>query len=203
MKTARSYLRLIGSALLLVAVLAVDLSAATGIGIGLKAGIVTDFDNPNIKLSEFEFDDLAYYGGFLKWGGRLFDLEIGAEYYWDSQDLELFGETKEVEVKDFFIGATAKYFFDFPLVKPFVGGGLAVHNFTYKYNGPLGQFDEVTLEVPDDEAYFGFHLVVGAKLTAAVLPFDLFIEGKMGKVNTDPDATDFTVISGGLIFNLP
>ncbi|MFH2055613.1 MAG: hypothetical protein ABIJ61_06630 [bacterium] len=177
--------------------------AASGLGIGLKGGVVTDFDDPNLKLSDFEFDNLKYFGGFLKWGSPNFDLELGAEYYWDKSQLSIVGETHDAEVKDFFVGLTGKYYFPFPLIKPFFGAGVAVHDFTYKYSGPLGEFDEVELVIPDDEAYFGYHLVVGAKLAAAVLPFDLFIEGKMGRVSTDPEATEFTLVSFGLVFKLP
>lgn len=196
-----SYLALL--ALLLCFLLAPVAQAMSGLGIGVKGGVVTDFDDPNLKLSDFEFDNLKYFGGFLKWGSTYFDLELGVEYYWDKSQLSIVGETHDAEVKDFFVGLTGKYHFDFPLLKPFFGAGFAVHDFTYKYSGPLGEFDEVELVVPDDEAYFGYHLVVGAKLAATVMPFDLFIEGKMGRVNTDPEDTEFTLVSFGLIFKLP
>ncbi|MCK4858593.1 MAG: hypothetical protein KAT58_11535, partial [candidate division Zixibacteria bacterium] len=196
----------------LVLLLAPGLFGITGIGIGLKAGIVSDYDAgvdfgyelPNLKLSDFEFDNLTYFGGFLKFGSRIIDLELGAEYFWDSKDISITGlGTKEFETKDFSIGATLKYYFDFPLLKPFIGGGVAMHNFTYKYEGDWAGYSGVTIVIPDDEAYFGYHLVVGGKLALKFLPFDLFVEGKIGKVNTKPDKTDFTVFAGGVTFNLP
>ena len=189
--------------MMLSALFTVPSRAATSLGLGLKGGVVTDYDDPNLKLSDFEFDNLKYFGGFLKWGSTYFDLELGAEYYWDKTDIEIVGETRNVEVKDFFAGLTGKYYFDFPLLKPFFGAGVAVHDFTYKYSGPLGQFDEVELVIPDNKAYFGYHLVVGAKLAATMLPVDLFLEGKIGKVDTDPEATEYTVVAIGLIFKLP
>lgn len=190
-------------ALLMCLLLAPSAQALSGLGLGVKGGVVTDFDDPNLKLSDFEFDNLKYFGGFLTWGSQYFNLELGAEYYWDKSQLLIVGESYDAEVKDFFVGLTGKFNFDFPLIKPFFGAGVAVHDFTYKYSGPLGEFDEVELVVPDDEAYFGYHLVVGAKLAAKVMPFDLFIEGKMGRVNTDPEDTEFTLVSFGLIFKLP
>lgn len=177
--------------------------AVSGLGIGVKGGVVTKFDDPNLKLSDFKFDNLKYFGGFLKWGSPYFDLELGAEYYWDKAQLDIVGEQHDAEVKDFFVGLTGKYNFDFPLLKPFIGAGIAMHDFTYKYSGPLGEFDNVELVVPADKSYFGYHLVVGAKLSVAALPFEPFIEGKTGRVNTDPDATEFTVLAFGLIFRLP
>jgi hypothetical protein len=189
--------------LLLILCLTPQVGAVTGLGLGVKGGVVTDYDNPNIKLSDFEFNNLKYFGGFAEFRRSSVAFELGAEYYWDSQMLLILDEEHEVKAKDFFIGVTGKVYFPFPLVQPFVGLGVASHKFTFEYNGPLGQYENVTLVVPDDKAYFGYHLVVGARLAVAVIPFDLFVEGKIGKVNTDPDSTKFKIISVGLVFKLP
>lgn len=175
----------------------------SGLGVGVKAGVVSDYENPNLKLSDFKFNKLKFFGAFMKWGSSSFDLELGAEYYWDSQNFTLFGDNVEVDARDFYVGATGKYYFAFPVLKPFLGAGLAAHNFTFKYSGPLGEYDEVTVEIPGDETYLGYHIVAGAKLSIPAFPFELFLEGKIGRVNTSPEKTDFTVVSGGIAFNLP
>jgi hypothetical protein len=189
--------------LALALLLALPAQAITGLGIGLKAGVVSDYENPNLKLEDFEFDNLKYFGGFVVWHSPYLAFEVGAEYYWDQVELDILGERREVEARDFFVGVTGKYHFAFPVIKPFLGAGIAAHNFTFEYQGPLGEFEDVTMVVPDDETYLGFHLVVGAKLTAPILPVDIFVEGKIGRVNTDPDDTEFTVFCGGIILNLP
>ena len=99
--------------------------------------------------------------------------------------------------------ATAKFYFKFPIINPFVGAGIGAHKFTYSYTGNLGGYTGVEIKIPDDKTYFGFHLVVGAKSSIPVLPFDFFVEGKIGRVNSSGDPTDFTILSGGVIINLP
>lgn len=174
--------------------------ALTGLGIGAKLGQVTKYDNPSLKLSDAKFSDFTAYGVFAKFGTKSVDVEFGADWSKDKQARMIFGENVQVEAKNFAYHATVKYVFPFPVLRPFIGGGIAAHKATYEYSGPLGEFDEVTIKIPSDDTFFGFHGVVGAKLQLGVLPFQPFIEGKFSRVNSDP-ATNITVVSGGLIFS--
>ena len=174
--------------------------AVTGLGFGAKLGQVTNYDNPNVKLSDLKFSDFAAYGVFGKIGNRAIDLEFGIDWSKDNQTKVLFGEEVEAEAKNVSFHTTAKFVFQFPVLRPFIGGGIAAHKFSYSYSGELGEFEDVTIEIPSDETYFGYHLVVGAKLQLGALPFQPFVEGKISKVNSNP-STDITVISGGVIFS--
>lgn len=190
--------------LAVVTVATANVYAISGLGIGVKGGVVSsDYKNPNLKLSTYKLNSLKYFGGFIKFGGEGFNLEVGAEYYWDKKMLPIFDPAPEVDAKDFFLTATGKFFFNFPLIKPFIGAGVGSHHFTYKYTGDLSGFHDVDITIPDNRTYFGYHVVVGVKLALTVLPFDLFVEGKIGRVNTPNDPTKFTVFCGGVIFNLP
>jgi opacity protein-like surface antigen len=180
-----------------------NLFAITGLGIGFKGGIVSNYKNPNLKISDYNFDNLKYYGGFIKAGGKGFQFELGPEYYWKNTNITLFDQKVNAEVRDFSFSGTGKFIFPFPVVQPFVGAGIGLHKFTYKYSGPLGQYQDINIEVPADKTYFGYHLVFGAKTSLPVLPFDVFVEGKIGKVATPNDPTDYTVFAIGLILNLP
>lgn len=175
-------------------------SAITGIGFGAKLGQVTNYDNPNVKLSDLKFSDFPAYGVFAKIGSKSVDLEFGIDWSKDKQSKVLFGEEVEAEAKDVAFHTTAKFVFQFPVIRPFIGGGIAAHKFSYSYSGELGEFEDVTIEIPSDETYFGYHLVVGAKLQLGALPFQPFVEGKISKVNSNP-STDITVISAGVIFS--
>ena len=195
------------SILIFAAAMCIGLPASTvwaisGLGIGVKLGQVTDYDNPQVKIADLKFDDFRLYGAHarLKRGSVAF--ELGLERFKDKEQITLFGESVEAKASDWITHATLKLYFPFPLVQPFVGGGVARHRFTYDYSGPLGQYEDVTISVPRDQAFFGYHIVAGAELGTKMLPFNLFVEGKYQKVNSNPD-TDFTTISGGLIFNLP
>lgn len=189
---------------LLIAVLMISFygsaDAITGLGFGAKFGQVTNYDNPNVKLSDLKFSDFAAYGVFAKIGSKSIDLEFGIDWSKDNQKKVLFGEEVEAEAKDVAFHTTAKFVFQFPVLRPFIGGGIAAHKFSYSYSGELGEFEDVTIEIPSNETFFGYHLVVGAKLQLGMLPFQPFVEGKISKVNSNP-ATDITVISGGIIFS--
>jgi hypothetical protein len=202
MDMGRRYSLLVATLLLAVFVAGFGNSAQaiTGIGFGAKLGQVTNYDNPKLKLADAKFSDFKAYGVFAKVGSRSVDIEFGFDWSKDKQEKTLFGEKVEVEAKDFSMHATTKFVFLFPVLRPFIGGGIAAHKFSYTYSGQLGEFDEVTVSIPSDKTFLGFHLVVGAKLQLGALPFQPFVEGKISKVNSNP-STDITVISAGVLFS--
>lgn len=203
MQKLKTTYRVILVLLLLLLAPAADTYAISGLGLGVKAGVVTDYDNPNLDVSDYEFDDLKHFGALIRFGRNNFHLEVSAEYYWDKEDFALLDETVEVKATDFSINLTGKYLVGFPLIKPFIGAGVGIHNFTYTYRGPALGFDDVTITIPDDEARFGFHIVVGGLLSLPMLPFDAYVEGKLGRVNTKQEATKYSIIAAGIVFNLP
>jgi opacity protein-like surface antigen len=193
------------SLFVVVALLAISTSAfaLTGLGLGVKAGVLTSYKNPNLKLDTYKMDDLKFYGAFVKFGAQGITLEAGVETFWKKKNIDLLGSKVDVKARDILLTATAKFYFKFPVINPFVGAGIGAHKFTYSYTGDLGGYSGVEIKIPDDKTYLGYHLVVGVKTAIAVLPFDLFIEGKIGRVNSTGDPTDFTILSGGVIINLP
>lgn len=193
------------SSFVVVALLAISTNAyaLSGLGLGVKAGVLTNYKNPNLKLSTYKMDDLKFYGAFVKFGAQGITLEAGVETFWNKKNLDLLGSKVEVKARDILLTFTGKFYFKFPIINPFVGAGIGAHKFTYSYTGDLGGYSGVEIKIPDDKTYFGYHLVVGAKTAIAVLPFDLFVEGKIGRVNSKGDPTDFTIFSGGVIINLP
>ncbi len=193
------------SLFVVVALLAISTSAyaLSGLGLGVKAGVLTSYKNPNLKLDTYKMNDLKFYGAFVKFGGQGMTLEAGVETFWNKKNLDLLGSKIEVKARDILLTVTGKFYFKFPIINPFVGAGIGAHKFTYSHTGDLGGYSNVTINIPDDKSYFGYHIVVGAKTAIAVLPFDLFVEGKIGRVNSTGDPTDFTILSGGVIINLP
>ena len=193
------------SLFVVIALLAISTSAfaLSGLGLGVKAGVLTSYKNPNLKLDTYKMDDLKFYGAFVKFGGQGMTLEAGVETFWNKKNLDLLGSKVEVKARDILLTITGKFYFKFPIINPFVGAGIGAHKFAYSYSGNLGGYSGVEIKIPDDKTYFGYHIVVGAKTAIAVLPFDLFVEGKIGRVNSTGDPTDFTILSGGVIINLP
>jgi hypothetical protein len=177
--------------------------ALTGLGLGVKAGVLTNYKNPNLKLSTYKMKDLKFYGGFVKFGAQGMTAEIGIETFWKKQNIDLLSSKVEVKARDIFLSFTGKFYFKFPVINPFIGAGIGAHKFSYTYTGDLSGYSNVQVNIPDDKTYFGYHLVVGAKTAIAAMPFDLFVEGKIGRVSATGDPVDFTILCGGVIFNLP
>jgi len=196
------------SLFVVIALLAISTSAyaLSGLGLGVKAGVLTSYKNPSLKLDKYKMNDLKFYGAFVKFGGQGMTLEAGVETFWKNESNLLLlvdnveVKMREAKVRDVLLTATAKFYFKFPFINPFVGAGIGAHKFTYTYTS---EDPKVKITFPGDATYFGYHLVVGAKTAIAVLPFDLFVEGKIGRVNSTGDPTDFTILSGGVIINLP
>jgi len=192
------------SLFVVVALLAISTSAyaLSGLGLGVKAGVLTSYKNPNLKLDTYKMDDLKFYGAFVKFGAQGINLEVGIETFWKQTNINFLDARVPVKARDVLLSATTKFYFKFPVIKPFVGVGIGAHKFSYTGRAELDG-KTVNFAIPGDATYLGYHLVVGAKTAIAVLPFDLFVEGKIGRVNSTDDPTDFTILSGGVIFNLP
>jgi hypothetical protein len=192
------------SLFVVVALLAISTNtyALSGLGLGVKAGVLTSYKNPNLKLDKYKMNDLKFYGAFVKFGGLGINLEVGVETFWKQTNITFLGSKVPVKARDVLLTATTKFYFKFPVVNPFVGVGIGAHKFSYTGRAELDG-KTVDFAIPGDATYFGFHLVVGAKSSIPVLPFDFFVEGKIGRVNSSDDPTDFTILSGGVIINLP
>jgi opacity protein-like surface antigen len=179
--------------------------AITGLGIGVRGGLIQNYKNPNLNSLPTEKDflkEMPLAGIHLKIGTLpIIDLEASLEYAWKKKEIILEDKVKikaDLTVNDFSFNATAKYAFSVPVVKPYVGLGVGYHRMVYKISveNYAGYF-------PDDENTLGFHGVGGVLLKFPVLPFEFFGEGRYTIVQTKNEATKFTTILAGVTFNLP
>lgn len=180
-----------------------EAKAVTGVGIGAKLGQVTDYEDPELNIEGASFEDFPYWGAFVKFGqlGSMtaFDLELGVDWWSDDQNFDLLDQTAKVEVNDLSGHITGKVYLPIPVIRPFLGGGIAAHRISYDFTSDVGN-DEVDINIPGDDTFFGYHAVAGAKLELGTFPVQPFVEGKISRINTDP-RTEMTIISGGLILN--
>ena len=177
--------------------------AITGLGIGVRGGLIQNYKNPNLNSLPTQKDFLKKMplaGIHLKIGTLpIIDLEASLEYAWKKKEIIL-EDTINVDltVNDFSFNATAKYIFSVPTVKPYVGLGAGYHRMVYKIS-----VENYEGYFPDDESTLGFHGVGGLLLKFPVLPFEFFGEGRYTIVQTKNEATKYTTILAGLTFNLP
>jgi len=181
--------------------------ALTGMGLGVRAGVVANYDNPDLSFEEaknMDVDKLSMIGGHFRITSLpVFTYEVIAEYNWHSKDYTVLGVKVAADVKDFTLGANIKYMFKFPIVKPYIGGGIATHQMTYEFKPSLESvIGDTQIVIPDDGPRFGVHGLAGVLLDLSVSPLEFFLEGRMGKITGDKESTTYSAIYGGITLKL-
>lgn len=188
--------------------------AVTGLGLGVRGGIIQNYDNPGIKkfCSELSLTKMPLLGAHLKIGTLPYiDLEVSVEYAWKKKKGVAYKPHQIVDdvwfnadftVRDLSLNATAKYLFSFPVVRPYIGAGIGIHRLIYE----LSVADTLALYFPEDENKIGFHGVGGVSLQLPAFPLEIFVEGRFVYIKTkqkklDTKETDFITILAGITLN--
>jgi len=184
--------------------------AITGLGIGIRGGLIQNYKNSNLNSLPTQKDfvkGMTMAGVHLKIGTlRIIHLEASLEYAWKKKEIILEGTADYVGNKvkadfttsDLSLNATAKYIFSFPVIKPYAGAGAGLHRLVYKIS--QGSY---SLYLPETQNSLGFHGVGGLLLKFPTVPFELFGEGRYTIIQTEDKATKYTTILAGLTFNFP
>jgi len=185
--------------------------AVTGLGVGVRGGVIQNYDNPAIKKF-YSLKQMPLLGAHLKIGTLpLIDLEISVEYAWKKKENIIYYPEElgglvplkvDLKIKDLSLNATAKYLFSFPVVRPYVGAGVGIHRMLYEFSS-----GETTVIFPEDENKIAFHGVGGVSVQLPVFPLEIFAEGRFVYIKTeqkklDTKETDFVTILGGVTLNL-
>jgi opacity protein-like surface antigen len=176
----------------------------TGLGFGVRGGMVRDYKNDNLNLVPTQDEDwlkkMPLVGVHLKIGTlRVVQLEASVEYAWKETEIVLNDFTKtEFSVNDLSINATAKYVFAVPVIKPYAGAGLGMHRLVYGISN-----EDYSVFIPEDQNKMGFHAVGGLLLSLPASPVEFFAEARYTSIQTEGEATRYATILGGLTFNLP
>ena len=180
--------------------------AITGLGMGIRGGLIQNYKNPNLNSLTKQKDflkEMSLAGVHLKIGTLpIIDLEASLEYAWKKKEASILDtvlqDYADFTINDLSLNITAKYIFSFPVVKPYVGAGGGLHRMIYKIS-----IDNYHGYFPDNESRLGFHGVGGLLLKFPMIPFELFGEGRYTIIQTKDKATKYTTILAGLTFNLP
>lgn len=176
----------------------------TGLGFGVRGGMILDYKNDNLNLIPTQDQDwlkeMPVVGVHLKIGTlRVVHLEASVEYAWKETEIVLNDFTKtEFSVNDLSINATAKYIFAVPVLKPYAGAGLGIHRLIYGISNK-----DYDIFIPEDQNKMGFHVVGGILLSFPASPIELFAEARLTSIQTEGESTRYTAILGGLTFKLP
>lgn len=184
-------------------VLSSPVYAVTGVGIGVRGGLVSNYTNPGLDNSTFTLDlkQMPMFGGHVVLGFiPVIELEGSAEMAWKKKSFDILGTTGDLTLRDFSLNVTAKYKFNvMPVIKPYIGAGLGWHWLTYSLSLSSG----ASVDVPVDENRLGYHGLVGVALKLPALPLEFFAEGRYTHIMTkqekfDTKASHYTTILGGV-----
>ena len=194
---------------LLFAVLSGQAWGLTGLGFGVRGGMIQNYKNDNLDLIPTESDDwlkdMPVVGVHVKVGTLpVIDLEGSVEYAWKKKTITVInplgGDPGEAEfsLSDLSLNATAKYMFSVPALKPYLGAGLGLHRLVYGIS-----HQDFSIAIPEDQNKLGIHVVGGLLLSLPASPVEFFAEARFTSIQTEGEATRYTTILGGLTFNLP
>ncbi len=182
-------------------------SGITGLGFGLRGGVIPGLDDPNTGES---VDDLPFIGAHLKIGTLpIIDFEAEVSYAKKkyNRTIELITDrdtTVQTDYHDLSLNASAKYNIPFSLVviKPYIGGGLGLHLLGSKFDILKEKLKNKTLNPNYAPTKNSFHLLAGLKFHIPMVPFDLFAEGRHTVIQTKPK-TKYSSLYAGFTLNLP
>ncbi len=183
--------------------------AITGLGFGVRGGLVAGLDTGGIEEIVRESnpdatvdDNMTMIGGHVKIGTLpVLDFEVAAEYAWKKMDLY---EGYKLKISDFSITATAIYnvkLVPAPMVTPYVGAGLGTHKLVYSIDKEEGFQDDIPLD--EDATKMGYHGLLGVKIHPPMFPLEFFAQYRYTYISTDEEATKYSTILAGATFNLP
>ena len=176
----------------------------TGLGLGIKGGIIQNYKNDNLDLIPTQNKDwlkeMPTVGVHIKIGTlRIIHLEASVEYAWKKKKIVLDKEIKaEFSINDLSLNGTAKYILSFPVLKPYLGAGVGIHRLAYGISN-----DTYSIYIPEDQNRMGVHGVAGILLSLPAFPLEFLAEARYTSIRTKDKSTRYTTILAGLTFNLP
>ncbi len=179
-------------------------SGITGLGFGLRGGVISSLDDPNTEES---IDNLPFIGAHLKIGTLpIIDFEADVSYAKKSYDYEIavLDTTVKIDYHDLSLNASAKYNLPLSLVvvKPYIGGGIGMHLLGSKFDIAKERLKDKSLDPNYAPTKNSLHLLAGLKFHIPMIPFDIFAEGRYTIVQTKPK-TKYSSLYAGFTLNLP
>jgi len=178
--------------------------ALTGVSFGLKGGLLTSYDQPELAAPSDENDNMALGGLTVKFTSLpMVNVIVSGEYAWKTYSYSVVGESFDLRARDLLFSASAVYPFQLPFATPYLGGGVATHNLGYDVDVPdtwsLGE--EPT--APDTETRMGYHLMAGFDVGLPTLPLKLNAEYRLNWVDMPAETAKVNSFAIGLLFTLP
>jgi opacity protein-like surface antigen len=184
---------------------AVPSFAITGISLGVKGGMVSNYEQSGLSVGNFETDKMNLVGAQIRISTfPVLDLILSGDYAWKNKEYDFSGQSFELKMHDLSFNASLVYPIKFKVVSPYLGGGLGTHHLSFDYLKPLSlSLAESDITVPASENRMGYHLVGGLNIGLPAFPFGINGEFRMNWIDTPGQVTKYNSISVGLSYNLP
>lgn len=181
-----------------------DAWGITGLGIGVRGGMIQNYKNDNLKLIPTLDDDwlkeMPMVGVHLDIGTlKVIHLEASVEYAWKEKGIVLDNQTRaDFSVSDVSLNGTAKYVYSLFALKPYIGAGAGLHKLVYGISN-----DAYSIYVPEDQSKLGLHVVGGFVLSAPAFPLEFSAAARYTSIRTENDPTRYVTLLAGLTYKLP
>jgi len=180
-------------------------SALTGLDIGIKGGIVSNYSQSGLSVGGYDIDRLNLIGGEVYFSKLpVIDVILSGDYSWRNETYSIVGQDLDFKLRDFAVTASAVYPVKLAMVTAYLGGGIGSHSLSYEYikAASLSLADN-GVEIPDASTFFGYHGIIGARMNLPALPFGFFAEGRFNRINAAGDDISFNSYCGGIFLSLP
>ncbi len=166
----------------------------TGISFGIKGGVTMNTDLGTAE-SIADIDGMTLIGGQLKISTLpVVDFIGTVEYAWSSVDIP--STDMKFKFHDLALTGSVVYPFNFQVVKPYAGFGIGTHILGYSLEG-----GGVTLPIPSDKSFFGYHLLGGFDIGFVAIPFSITGEARINWIKTDDELTKYFQLTAGINFS--
>jgi hypothetical protein len=185
--------------------MAAPVFAISGISVGVKGGIVHNYDQAGLSVGDFDVEKMNLLGAQIKIGKIPFvDLILSGDYAWKNDKYDFAGQNFELKMHDLSFNATIVHPFKLPVISPYVGGGIGSHHLSFDYFKPLSlSLSDNGITIPGAETRIGYHLVVGANIGIPAVPFGIGTEYRLNWIDTPGEVTKYNSFTLGINFNLP
>ncbi len=191
--------------ILLAVLVAVPAFGFSGISLGVKGGVVRNYEQAGLTVGDFNANKMNLAGAQVRITTiPMIDLILSGDYAWKKNSYSFAGQNFDLKMRDMSFNATLVHAFKIPIISPYVGAGIGSHHLSFDYINPYDlSLSGNGITVPGTETRTGYHLVGGVTLGIPAYPIGFGIEYRLNWIDTPGEMTKYHSLTFGINLNLP
>jgi opacity protein-like surface antigen len=179
--------------------------AISGVSVGIKGGLVNNYDQAGLTVGSFSVDRMNFAGAQARIRTiPIIDLILSGDYAWKTNDYDFAGQNFQLKTHDLSFNATLAHTIKLPILRPYAGAGIGSHHLTFDYLKPMSlSLSDNGITVPNSETRIGYHLTAGFEIGISAFPIGLGAEYRINWIDTPGEVTKYNSFTVGLNVNLP